>query len=115
MNIDATNLSQFLYNYVFVIGGVGTALWIFFKLGVHKAIEEHIDEIREEIRTELAPINEMDKRLGRIEYALYNDGQTGLINKVDSLLNNQQEIKEDVLVLKVQHEHKSVRKPRAKK
>jgi hypothetical protein len=111
MNIDATNLSQFFYNYVFVIGGVGTALWIFFKLGVHKAIEEHMDELREE----LSPINDMEKRLGRIEYALYNDGQTGLINKVDSLLENQQQIKEEVLILKVQHEHKPVRKSRAKK
>lgn len=109
MNINATNLSQFLYNYVFVIGGVGTALWIFFKLGVHQAIESHMAEIREE----LAPIVEMDKRLDRIEYALYNDGKTGLINKVDLLVENQQEIKEDVLILKVQHEHKPTRKMKA--
>ena len=109
MNIDATNLSQFLYNYVFVIGGVGMTIWIFFKLGVHKAIEEHMAEIR----TELAPLVEMDKRLSRIEYALYNDGATGLVNKVDLLVENQQSIKDDVLVLKVQHQHK---KPtRAKK
>ena len=110
MNIDATNLSQFLYNYVFVIGGVGTTLWIFFKLGVHRAIEDHMAEIRKE----LEPINEMDKRLGRIEYALYNDGKTGLINKVDLLVENQQGIKDDVLVLKVQHQHKPTRS-RAKK
>lgn len=107
MNIDATNLSQFLYNYVFVIGGVGTTLWIFFKLGVHRAIETHMAELREE----LAPIAEMDKRLDRIEYALYNDGKTGLVNKVDLLVENQQAIKDDVLVLKVQHQHK----PRARK
>lgn len=110
MNIDATNLSQFLYNYVFVIGGVGTTLWIFFKLGVHRAIEDYMTEIRKE----LEPINEMDKRLGRIEYALYNDGKTGLINKVDLLVENQQGIKDDVLVLKVQHQHKPTRS-RAKK
>ena len=110
MNVNATNLSQFLYNYVFVIGGVGTTLWIFFKLGVHRAIEDHMAEIRKE----LEPINEMDKRLGRIEYALYNDGKTGLINKVDLLVENQQGIKDDVLVLKVQHQHKPTRS-RAKK
>ena len=110
MSIDATNLSQFLYNYVFVIGGVGTSLWLFFKLGVHKAIEDHMAELR----AELAPINEMDKRLGRIEYALYNDGKTGLVNKVDLLVENQQSIREDVLVLKVQHQHKPTRS-RAKK
>lgn len=112
MNINATNLSQFLYNYVFVIGGVGMTIWIFFKLGVHKAIEEHMAEIR----AELAPIAEIDKRMSRIEYALYNDGKTGLINKVDLLVENQQGIKEDVLVLKVQHQHKpATRKPRASK
>ena len=110
MNIDATNLSQFFYNYVFVIGGVGTALWIFFKLGVHKAIEEHMAELR----TELAPIAEMDKRLDRIEYAIFNEGKTGLVNKVDLLIENQQQIKEEVLILKVQHQHKPVRKTRAK-
>ena len=69
-----------------------------------------------EIREELAPINEMDKRLGRIEYALYNDGKTGLINKVDLLVENQQSIKDDVLILKVQHQHKpTTRKSKATK
>ena len=110
MNIDATNLSQFLYNYVFVIGGVGTTLWIFFKLGVHRAIEDHMKEIREE----LAPLAEMDKRLDRIEYAIFNDGKTGLVNKVDLLIENQQQIKEEVLILKVQHQHKPARKIKAK-
>jgi hypothetical protein len=40
------------------------------------------------------------KRLDRIEYALYNDGQTGLINKVDQLIENQQCIRVDVEVMK---------------
>lgn len=40
------------------------------------------------------------KRLDRIEYALYNDGKTGLINKVDDLLENQNQIKIDVEVMK---------------
>jgi len=44
--------------------------------------------------------HEMDARTRRIEYALYNDGKTGLINKVDSLIENQQTIKTDVEVLK---------------
>lgn len=42
----------------------------------------------------------LDKRLDRIEYALFNDGKTGLINKVDSLIEKQQHISEDVAVLK---------------
>jgi hypothetical protein len=40
------------------------------------------------------------KRLDRIEYALYNDGKTGLVNKVEELLENQQIIKIDVEVMK---------------
>ena len=44
------------------------------------------------------------KRLDRIEYALYNDGKTGLVNKVEELLENQQCIRVDVEVLKVKAE-----------
>jgi len=46
----------------------------------------------------------LDKRLDRIEYALFNDGKTGLINKVDSLIENQNYIKTDIAVLKAQKE-----------
>jgi hypothetical protein len=45
--------------------------------------------------------SKMIKRLDRIEYALYNDGQTGLINKVDALIENQQIIKTEVEIIKV--------------
>jgi hypothetical protein len=41
------------------------------------------------------------KKLDRVEYALYNDGKTGLINKVDELIENQQIIKTEVEVIKV--------------
>jgi hypothetical protein len=44
--------------------------------------------------------DELKDKLNRIEYALYNDGQTGLINKVDQLIENQQCIKIDVEVMK---------------
>ena len=47
---------------------------------------------------------ELKDKLNRIEYALYNDGQTGLINKVDSLIENQQAIKIDVEVMKAKYE-----------
>jgi ABC-type amino acid transport substrate-binding protein len=43
---------------------------------------------------------ELKDKLNRIEYALYNDGHTGLINKVDQLIENQQKIKIDVEVMK---------------
>jgi len=48
--------------------------------------------------------HEMDSRMRRVEYALYNDGKTGLINKVDSLIENQQVIKVDVEVMKAKIE-----------
>ena len=102
MKLFNSDTATVIYSYVFVIGGISTVIWYAFKHGVHKVIEDHMGELR----NELAPINEMEKRLGRIEYALYNDGKTGLINKVDLLVENQQGIKEDVLILKVQHEHK---------
>ena len=48
---------------------------------------------------------ELKEKLNRIEYALYNDGKTGLINKVDELIENQQIIKIDVEVMKAKYEH----------
>jgi hypothetical protein len=92
--------SQTLYNYFFVLGGTFTAIWLVFKFGVHKAIETHMDEIR----TELKPIAEMDRRMMRVEYALYNDGKTGLINKVDCLVENQAHIRTDIEVVKAKVE-----------
>lgn len=44
--------------------------------------------------------SKMIKRLDRIEYALYNDGKTGLVNKVEELLENQHIIQVDVAVMK---------------
>lgn len=43
---------------------------------------------------------ELQSQLQKIMYALYNDGKTGLINKVDDLLENQHRIRVDVEVLK---------------
>ena len=54
-------------------------------------------------------------KLSRIEYALYNDGATGLINKVEELLENQQSIRLDVEIMKAQWEIKPPRKSRAVK
>ena len=48
----------------------------------------------------------IEDKLSRIEYALYNDGKTGLVNKVEELLENQQQIRIDVEVLKSKAEEK---------
>lgn len=94
------NVSQIIYNYAFTIGGTGLVLWAIFRFGVHKAIEDHMKEIRSELHPLIETVEHIDKRTDRIEYALYNDGKTGLINKVDALMENQQKIKTDVAVLK---------------
>ena len=89
MNVDTATI---VYSYFFVtiaiIGGIS--------LIAKHAIKTHTEAIED--------------KLARIEYALYNDGQTGLINKVEELLTNQQSIKIDVEVMKAKAESK----PRAR-
>ena len=46
----------------------------------------------------------MNRRLDKIEYILLNDGKTGLVNKVDCLVENQQYIKTEVEVIKAKAE-----------
>lgn len=94
MNVD---VSQWTYNWVFVIGAISTVIGMVAKHFIHKAIEKHIEELKNYF-------DPMASRLNRIEYALYNDGKTGLINKVDALLENQQCIRIDVEVLKTKIE-----------
>lgn len=81
-NVDTATI---VYSYFFVIaamlGGMGL-------LAKH-TIQKHTEELKD--------------KLNRIEYALYNDGKTGLINKVEELLENQQAIKIDVEVMKARH------------
>ena len=98
------NISQIVYNYVFVIGGLGLVIWGIFQFGVHKSIESHMDEIRNELRPIVDCLNDLSRRLDRIEYALYNDGKTGLINKVDQLVENQQIIKTEIEIIKAKAE-----------
>ena len=82
-NVDTATI---VYSYFFVIaamlGGMG--------LIAKHTIQKHTEELKD--------------KLNRIEYALYNDGKTGLINKVDELIENQQVIKIDVEVMKAKYE-----------
>jgi hypothetical protein len=82
----SADVATIVYSYFFVIaallGGIG--------LIAKHTIIKHTEELKD--------------KLNRIEYALYNDGHTGLINKVDQLIENQQCIKIDVEVLKVKSE-----------
>ena len=47
MQLWDMNISQIIYNYVFVIGGVGLVVWGIFKLGVNKVVEHHLSQLQE--------------------------------------------------------------------
>ena len=79
MNVD---LATIVYSYFFVIVALLAGLAMIAK----HTIMKHTEDLKD--------------KLSRIEYALYNDGKTGLINKVEELLTTQQAIKIDVEVIK---------------
>jgi hypothetical protein len=78
----SADIATIVYSYFFVIAALLTGISLIAKHSIKKHTE-HIED-----------------KLSRIEYALYNDGKTGLINKVEELLENQQSIKIDVEVMK---------------
>ena len=88
MNSDTATI---VYSYFFVTAAILAGLSIVAK----HAIKTHTEAIED--------------KLSKIEYALYNDGQTGLINKVEQLLTNQQAIRIDVEVMKAKAESKTTR------
>lgn len=82
-NVD---LATIVYSYFFV----GITLLAGINMIAKHTIVKYTDELKD--------------KLARIEYALYNDGHTGLINKVDQLIENQNLIKIDVEVMKAKSE-----------
>ena len=78
----SSDVATIVYSYFFVVAALFTGIAMVAK----HTIRTHTDELKD--------------KLSRIEYALYNDGKTGLINKVEELLANQQCIRIDVEVLK---------------
>ena len=82
----SSDTATIVYSYFFVIAAVGAGI----AMVARHAIAKHTEELKDQ--------------LNRITYALYNDGKTGLINKVDQLIENQQQIKIDVEVMKAKAE-----------
>ena len=78
----SSDTATIVYSYFFII----VALLAGFGMIARHTILKYTEELKD--------------KLNRIEYALYNDGHTGLINKVDQLIENQQQIKIDVQVMK---------------
>jgi hypothetical protein len=85
----SSDVATIVYSYFFVTAAVLAGISVI----ARHAIKTHTETIED--------------KLARIEYALYNDGQTGLINKVEELLVNQQAIKIDVEVMKAKSETKT--------
>jgi hypothetical protein len=82
----SSDVATIVYSYFFVTAAVLAGVAMVAK----HTIRTHTDELKD--------------KLSKIEYALYNDGHTGLINKVDQLIENQNIIKIDVEVMKAKVE-----------
>jgi len=82
----SSDVATIVYSYFFVTAAVLAGVSMVAK----HTIRTHTDELKD--------------KLSKIEYALYNDGHTGLINKVDQLIENQNIIKIDVEVMKAKAE-----------
>ena len=82
----SSDVATIVYSYFFVTAAVLAGVAMVAK----HTIRTHTDELKD--------------KLSKIEYALYNDGHTGLINKVDQLIANQNLIKIDVEVMKARAE-----------
>lgn len=78
----SSDVATIVYSYFFV----GAAVFAGISIIAKHTIKTHTDELKDQ--------------LAKINYALYNDGKTGLINKVDQLIENQNKIKIDVEVMK---------------
>ena len=89
----SSDIATIVYSYFFVIIAIGA--------GIGVLLRHYVKAQQDDLKKELA---ELKEQLNKIMYALYNDGRTGLINKVDNLLENQQYIKIDVEVLKAKAE-----------
>ena len=82
-NVDTATV---IYSYFFVLAALLAGMGMIAK----HTIAKHTEDLKDQ--------------LTKINYALYNDGKTGLINKVEELLENQQCIRIDVEVLKAKAE-----------
>jgi hypothetical protein len=87
----SSDTATIIYSYFFVTAAIFAGISVVAK----HTIKTHTDELKDQI--------------SKITYALYNDGQTGLINKVDQLIENQNLIKIDVEVMKAKAEAKPSR------
>lgn len=73
------DVASTVYAYFFVGVGILSGVWYIFRHGVHTLVEEHM--------------NQLNKRLDRIEYQLYNNGGESMKDAVDR-------IEVDLIILK---------------
>ena len=91
--MNPADWSGIVYAYFFVGTGAIYGIWRAFQHAVNTMVRANVEMIC--------------RRLDKIDYALYNDGRTGLVNKVDQLIENQQVIKIDVEVMKARYENQA--------
>ena len=75
----APDTASIVYAYFFVGAATMTGLWYAFRHGVHTLVEEHVGQL--------------NRRLDRIEYQLYNNGGESMKDAVDR-------IEVDLIILK---------------
>lgn len=102
--MSLSDLVNSTYGSVALVIAMGAGIWQIIQFRVNKTVEERLEQLETKVLEQLSELTELvqniDRRTDRTEYALYNDGKTGLINKVDSLMENQQQVMTDVAVLK---------------
>ena len=84
--MNPADWSGIVYAYFFVGTAAIYGIWRAASHAIHTIVDANVEQIC--------------KRLDKIDYVLLNDGKTGLVNKVDQLIENQQVIRIDVEVLK---------------
>ena len=102
--MSVPDLNSTPIGFIFVSTAIALAVWQIIQYRVNKTVEDRLEQLENKVLEQLSELTELmqniDRRTDRVEYALYNEGKTGLINKVDSLMENQQAIRTDVEVLK---------------
>ena len=77
-SIFEINGSQILYNLAFTFGGTALVIWAIFKFGVHKSIEEHLTELRDELKPLMDDVQ-------KIKYQVYNNGGESMKDAIDRI------------------------------
>ena len=71
------------------------------KIDVAEAVNKQLESFEGKFDCAIGDIKEV---LSKINYAIFNAGKTGLVNKVDAIMEKQQDMSEDIAVLKARRQ-----------